>query len=409
VVHCYIEDITERLSLEAQLRQAQKMESIGQLAAGVAHDFNNMLTIIQGHSSSLLAKPTLPPEVVDSVQAVYFAAERAAGLTRQLLMFSRKNVMQSELLDLQKVVGNMSKMLERLLGETIALEFKPAVENSFVQGDGGMIEQVVMNLSLNARDAMPRGGRLTIGIETVDLDAVFIETHPQAHAGRFVRLRVTDNGIGMDSATLSRIFEPFFTTKDIGKGTGLGLATVYGIVKQHEGWVEVNSEPGKGSTFDVFFPASDKVPDFVEEAVAAAPVAGGSETILIVEDEPVLRSMARDILEECGYRILEASSGREALDVWNQHAKEIDLLLTDMVMPDGVSGADLVEKLLASQPRLKIVFTSGYTADAVNQEMLTRTGASFLSKPYAQAELTKTVRDCLDKNSGNNGPATANH
>ena len=409
VVHCYIEDITERLSLEAQLRQAQKMESIGQLAAGVAHDFNNMLTIIQGHSSSLLAKPTLPPEVVDSVQAVYFAAERAAGLTRQLLMFSRKNVMQSELLDLQKVVGNMSKMLERLLGETIALEFQPAVENSFVHGDGGMIEQVVMNLSLNARDAMPRGGRLTIGIETVDLDAVFIETHPQAHAGRFVRLRVTDNGIGMDSATLSRIFEPFFTTKDIGKGTGLGLATVYGIVKQHEGWVEVNSEPGKGSTFDVFFPASDKVPDFVEEAVAAAPVAGGSETILIVEDEPVLRSMARDILEECGYRILEASSGREALDVWNQHAKEIDLLLTDMVMPDGVSGADLVEKLLASQPRLKIVFTSGYTADAVNQEMLTRTGASFLSKPYAQAELTKTVRDCLDKNSGNNGPATANH
>ena len=409
VVHCYIQDITERLSLEAQLRQAQKMESIGQLAAGVAHDFNNMLTIIQGHSSSLLAKPTLPPEVVDSVQAVYFAAERAAGLTRQLLMFSRKNVMQSELLDLQKVVGNMSKMLERLLGETIALEFKPAVENSFVQGDGGMIEQVVMNLSLNARDAMPRGGRLTIGIETVDLDAVFIETHPQAHAGRFVRLRVTDNGIGMDSATLGRIFEPFFTTKDIGKGTGLGLATVYGIVKQHEGWVEVNSEPGKGSTFDVFFPASDKVPDFVEEAVAAAPVAGGSETILIVEDEPVLRSMARDILEECGYRILEASSGREALDVWNQHAKEIDLLLTDMVMPDGISGADLVEKLLASQPRLKIVFTSGYTADAVNQEMLTRTGASFLSKPYAQAELTKTVRDCLDKNSGNNGPATANH
>ena len=409
VVHCYIEDITERLSLEAQLRQAQKMESIGQLAAGVAHDFNNMLTIIQGHSSSLLAKPTLPPEVVDSVQAVYFAAERAAGLTRQLLMFSRKNVMQSELLDLQKVVGNMSKMLERLLGETIALEFKPAVENSFVQGDGGMIEQVVMNLSLNARDAMPRGGRLTIGIETVDLDAVFIETHPQAHAGRFVRLRVTDNGIGMDSATLGRIFEPFFTTKDIGKGTGLGLATVYGIVKQHEGWVEVNSEPGKGSTFDVFFPASDKVPDFVEEAVAAAPVAGGSETILIVEDEPVLRSMARDILEECGYRILEASSGREALDVWNQHAKEIDLLLTDMVMPDGISGADLVEKLLASRPRLKIVFTSGYTADAVNQEMLTRTGASFLSKPYAQAELTKTVRDCLDKNSGNNGPATANH
>jgi len=408
VVHCYIEDITERLSLEAQLRQAQKMESIGQLAAGVAHDFNNMLTIIQGHSSSLLARPTLPPEVVDSVQAVYFAAERAAGLTRQLLMFSRKNVMQPELLDLQKVVGNMSKMLERLLGETITLEFQPAVENPFVQGDCGMIEQVVMNLSLNARDAMPRGGRLTIGVETMIIDAAFIETHPQAHAGRFVRLRVTDTGIGMDSATLGRIFEPFFTTKDIGKGTGLGLATVYGIIKQHEGWLEVNSEPGKGSTFDVFLPASDKVPAFAEEKASAAPVAGGSETILIVEDEPVLRSMARDILEECGYRILEASSGREALDVWNQRANEIDLLLTDMVMPDGVSGADLVVQLLAGQPRLKIVFTSGYTANEVNQKMLARTRASFLAKPYTHAELAKTVRDCLDQNNSNDAAAVDN-
>jgi signal transduction histidine kinase/ActR/RegA family two-component response regulator/HAMP domain-containing protein len=409
VVHCYVEDITERLSLEAQLRQAQKMESIGQLAAGVAHDFNNMLTIIQGHSSSLLARPALPPEVIDSVQAVYFAAERAAGLTRQLLMFSRKNVMQPELLDLQKIVGNMSKMLERLLGKTITLEFQPVVENSFVQCDCGMIEQVVMNLSLNARDAMPRGGRLTIGVETVDLDAVFIETHPQAHAGRFVRLRVTDTGTGMDSATMGRIFEPFFTTKDVGKGTGLGLATIYGIVKQHEGWLEVNSEPGKGSTFDVFLPASDKVPAFAqEEAASAAPVAGGSETILIVEDEPVLRSMARDILEECGYRILEASSGKEALDVWNQRANEIDLLLTDMMMPDGISGADLVERLLASRPRLKVVFTSGYTADEVNQKMLTRTRASFLAKPYTHAELAKTVRDCLDQNNSSDAAAVDN-
>jgi signal transduction histidine kinase/ActR/RegA family two-component response regulator/HAMP domain-containing protein len=409
VVHCYVEDITERLSLEAQLRQAQKMESIGQLAAGVAHDFNNMLTIIQGHSSSLLSKPVLPPEVIDSVQAVYFAAERAAGLTRQLLMFSRKNVMQPELLDLQKIVGNMSKMLERLLGETIALEFQTAAQNPFVQGDCGMIEQVVMNLSLNARDAMPRGGRLTIGVETVYIDTVFIETHPQAHTGLFVRLRVADNGIGMDSATMGRIFEPFFTTKDVGKGTGLGLATVYGIVKQHEGWLEVNSEPGKGSTFDVFLPASDKAPVVAdEEAASAAPVAGGSETILIVEDEPVLRSMARDILEECGYRILEASSGREALDVWNQRANEIDLLLTDMVMPDGISGVDLVERLLASQPRLKVVFTSGYTGNEVNQKMLARTRASFLAKPYTHAELAKTVRDCLDQNNSSNAAAVDN-
>jgi len=409
MVHCYVEDITERLSLEAQLRQAQKMESIGQLAAGVAHDFNNMLTIIQGHSSSLLSKPSLPPEVVDSVQAVYFAAERAAGLTRQLLMFSRKNVMQPQLLDLQKVVGNMSKMLERLLGETIALEFQRAAENAFVLGDSGMIEQVVMNLSLNARDAMPRGGRLIIGIEIVAIDPAFIETHPQARTGRFIRLRVTDNGIGMDSATLNRIFEPFFTTKDIGKGTGLGLATVYGIVKQHEGWVEVASESGKGSTFDVFLPASDKTPAFVEEEAAAnGPIAGGTETILIVEDEPILRSMARDILEECGYKILEASSGKEALDVWNHRADEIDLLLTDMVMPDGLSGADLVERLQNNQPGLKVVFTSGYTANEVNRKMLGRTRASFLAKPYTHAELARTVRDCLDQTNGKNGVTADN-
>jgi signal transduction histidine kinase/ActR/RegA family two-component response regulator/HAMP domain-containing protein len=406
VVHIYVEDTTERLSLEAQLRQAQKMESIGQLAAGVAHDFNNMLTIIQGHSSSLLSKPTLPSEVVDSVQAVYFAAERAAGLTRQLLMFSRKNVMQPELLDLPKVVGNMSKMLERLLGETIKLEFKPEGENPFVPGDCGMLEQVVMNLSLNARDAMPRGGRLTIGIEPATIDVAFLETHPQARLGRFVRLRVTDTGFGMDSATMSRIFEPFFTTKDVGKGTGLGLATVYGIVKQHDGWLEVTSEPGKGSTFDVFLPASDQVPAPTQEAAEAGPIVGGSETILIVEDEPVLRSMARDILEECGYKILEAASGKEALDLWKKRADEVDLLLTDMVMPDGISGADLVEKLQAGHPGLKVVFTSGYTANEVNEKMLGRTRASFLAKPYTHAELARTVRDCLDRN--NRGEAADN-
>jgi signal transduction histidine kinase/HAMP domain-containing protein/ActR/RegA family two-component response regulator len=402
VVHCYVEDITERLNLEEQLRQSQKMESVGQLAAGVAHDFNNMLTIIQGHSSSLLAKLTLPPEVLDSVQAVYFAAERAAGLTRQLLMFSRKNVMQPELLNLHEIVGNMSKMLQRLLGETIALEFQPPVENSFVQGDAGMIEQVVMNLSVNARDAMPRGGRLTIGVETVNLDTAYTETHPQARTGRFVRLRVSDTGTGMDSATLGRIFEPFFTTKDVGKGTGLGLATVYGIVKQHEGWVEANSEPGIGTMFDVFFPATDEVPTAAkEEKTFTSPVVtGGTETVLIVEDEPILREMARDILEECGYQIIEASSGKEALEVWNRHASKIDLLLTDMVMPGGVSGVDLAERLQASQPRLRIVFTSGYAANEVNREVLAKTSARFLPKPYTHDELAQTVRECLDNSDG---------
>src|SRR5476649_701645 len=258
VVHCYAEDITRRLSLEEQLRQSQKMESIGQLASGVAHDFNNMLTIIQGHSSSLLAKPSLPPEIADPVQAVFFAAERAARLTRQLLMFSRKNIMQPKPLDLREVVGNMGKMLERLIGENIVLDFHPPNKLPLVQGDSGMIEQVVMNLVVNARDAMPRGGTLTVSLMAMSVDTVFAETHPQARAGRFVRLRVSDTGCGMDAATLEHVFEPFFTTKEVGKGTGLGLATVYGIVKQHEGWVEVSSEPGKGSTFDVLFPAIGK-------------------------------------------------------------------------------------------------------------------------------------------------------
>ncbi|HTY87096.1 MAG TPA: ATP-binding protein [Candidatus Acidoferrum sp.] len=408
LIHCYIEDITDRLSLEAQLRQSQKMESVGQLAAGVAHDFNNMLTIIQGHTSSLLAKSRLPSAVADSIQAVYFAAERAAGLTRQLLMFSRKNVMQLHPLDLQQIVRDMTRMLKRILGETISLEFQSTAGNSYVRGDSGMLEQVIMNLSVNARDAMTNGGQLTISIETLDLDAVFAETHPQARPGCFVRLRVTDTGVGMTSETMTHIFEPFFTTKDVGQGTGLGLATVYGIVKQHEGWVEVSSEPGKGSTFDVYLPAAPPVPSVLPEKAVNGQVAGGTETILIVEDEPVLRDMARDILEECGYRILEAASGKDALDVWKRQPDRIDLLLTDMVMPEGMSGVDLATQLLATQPRLKVIFTSGYTANEVNQEMLARTRASFLSKPYTHAELAQTVRHCLDKKLGDK-PAPKHH
>ena len=398
VVHCYVDDITDRLNLEEQLRQSQKMESVGQLAAGVAHDFNNMLTIIQGHSSALLAKPTLPSNILDPLQAIYFAAERAAGLTRQLLMFSRKNVIQSDLLDLREVVSNMSRMLVRLLGETIQLECLPPPELPAMEGDTGMIEQVIMNLSVNARDAMPRGGKLTIDLDAVTIDDNHAKAHADARAGQFIRLRVADTGSGMDIPTLHRIFEPFFTTKEVGKGTGLGLATVYGIVKQHEGWIEVNSEPGKGSTFDVFFPASDKIiPPKTTQPVPAAAMTGGSETILIVEDEPVLREMARDILSEYGYHIFEACSGREALDTWQRKMNQIDLLLTDMVMPEGVSGADLAKQLRLNHPHLKVIFTSGYTTTEVKTDLLVKMHARFLQKPYTHADLAKTVRDCLDK------------
>lgn len=397
IVHCYVEDITNRLSLEEQLRQAQKMESIGQLAAGVAHDFNNMLTIIQGHSSSMLSKPNLPPQSFEALQAVFFAAERAAALTRQLLLFSRRNVLQARALNLREVVSHMTIMLQRLLGETIALEFNSLTSLPAIRGDSGMMEQIVMNLSVNARDAMPRGGKLTITLDSASIDEMYVQTHPDAQVGEFVRLEVADTGHGMDGATLKRIFEPFFTTKEVGKGTGLGLATVYGIVKQHKGWIEVTSEVGKGSTFTVYLPAtSEPVAPPKEGSDPMAFVRGGNETILVVEDEPILRDMAQVILEECGYQIFEAATGKEALDLWDKHSEKIDLLLTDMVMPDGMSGRELAETLLMRQPKLKVIFTSGYSMDDVNTEVLSKNNARFLQKPYTRTSLARAVRLTLD-------------
>ncbi len=398
VVHCYVQDITEQLSLEAQLRQAQKMESIGQLAAGVAHDFNNMLTVIQGHSGMMLSKPILPPELLDCAQAIYFAAERAAGLTRQLLMFSRRNVMRPQPLDLRAVVGNLSKMLQRVIGETVTLEFNPPTELPLVQADTGMIEQVILNLVVNARDAMPTGGTLTISTNPVELNAAYVQTNPEARLGASVCLRVSDTGCGMDAKTIAHMFEPFFTTKEVGKGTGLGLATVYGIVKQHDGWVEVSSEVGQGSTFNVFFPASGApVKALSPESPVASVVQGGQETILVVEDELVLREMAHLILQDCGYRVLEAGSGAEALQVWEQHSNSIDLVLTDMVMPGGMSGRDLAVKLRDHHPRLKIIFTSGYNVEDSNTDFFHRGGTTFLQKPYTRLDLAKAVRSALDQ------------
>ena len=407
VVHCYLEDITARLNLEAQLRQSQKMESIGQLAAGVAHDFNNMLTVIQGHAGMLLAKTDLPAAQLDCAQAIYFAAERAAGLTRQLLMFSRKNVMLPKPLDLRAVVGNLSKMLKRVLGETVTLEFNPPPELPLVQADTGMIEQVIMNLVVNARDAMAEGGTLTISTNPVEMNDDYVQTHAEARLGTFVCLRVSDTGCGMDAATMARIFEPFFTTKEVGKGTGLGLATVYGIVKQHEGWIEVSSEIGKGSIFKVFLPAnSEPVKAPPPKSALATPVRGGQETILVVEDEPVLRDMAHLILQDCGYRVLEAGCGAEALQVWEGNPGAIDLVLTDMVMPGGMSGRDLVVRLMASHPQLKIIFTSGYNVEESNTDFFRRGGAVFLQKPYSRVDLAQAVRESLDKQPGSPGGST---
>ena len=400
VVHCYGEDITARLNLEAQLLQSEKMKTFGQFAAGIAHDFNNMLTIIQGHASKLLTDDSLAPEMKESLTQVYSAGDRAAKLTRQLLLTSRKNVMQPRLLDLREVVGSTSKMLDRLVGETIELRFKSPQMLPLVHADQSMIEQVVMNLASNARDAMPNGGTLIVEISETFVGAEQMEIHPEAATGHFVKLEVTDTGCGMDEATRARIFEPFFTTKDIGKGTGLGLATVFNIARQHNGWVEVQSQPGCGSTFTVYLPANTEMLAEIQpaEQQIISPMVGGCETILIVEDEEMLRELAREILKDAGYQILEATSGREALEVWRQHGGKIDLLLTDMVMPEGVSGVELAERLVAETPQLKVIFMSGYTSDDVNPELLERTNGSFIQKPYGHADLIKVVRDCLDKN-----------
>jgi signal transduction histidine kinase/CheY-like chemotaxis protein/HAMP domain-containing protein len=397
-VHCYVEDTTERVSLEDQLRQAQKMESVGQLAAGVAHDFNNILTIIQGHSGLLMSRPNLSPAMTTSIQAVSFAAERAASLTRQLLMFSRKQEIQPKAMDLKEVVANMSKMLQRLIGETIELECQSPAQLPAIRGDTGMIEQVLMNLTVNARDAMPRGGQLLISTEPVRIDEQYARRHPDARPGDFVCLQVKDSGMGMDAATMKHIFEPFFTTKAAGKGTGLGLATVYGIVKQHSGWIEVASQAGQGTAFRIFFPVDTRPAEDQTEILApAAQLRGNGETILVVEDEPVLRDLAQLILQDCGYRVLQAASGVEALTVWQKSQGAIDLLLTDLVMPDGLSGKDLAESLTGYKPTLKVIFTSGYNVDDLGMEFVPSNRSHFLQKPYSRFTVAKAVRDCLNE------------
>jgi signal transduction histidine kinase/CheY-like chemotaxis protein len=409
VVHCYGEDVTTRLSLEAQLLQSEKMKTFGQFAAGIAHDFNNMLTIIQGHTGKLLENESLSPETRESLMQVYSAGDRAARLTRQLLLTSRKNVIQAKLLDLRDVVGNISQMLQRLVGETIELRFQSPQTLPLVNADPSMIEQVVMNLASNARDAMPNGGFLTIQISETFVSEVQAALQPEASPGQFVKLQVTDNGCGMDDATRARIFEPFFTTKDIGKGTGLGLATVFNIARQHGGWIEVHSALERGSTFTLFLPASSET---IAQSHPMPPpandvIVGGNETILVVEDEEMLREMACEILESSGYRILMASSGKQALEVWRQHRDQIDLVLSDMVMPEGMSGTDLAGQLVAENPSLKIVFMSGYTDHEMSPELLQHLNATFIAKPYGHVELARLIRQSLDRPACAAGLATS--
>jgi two-component system, cell cycle sensor histidine kinase and response regulator CckA len=389
-------DITERRQLEDQLRQAQKMESVGQLAGGVAHDFNNILTVIQGHAALLTSSTGLSPHQRNSLEQITLSADRAANLTRQLLTFSRKQMLQPRHLDLNEVVNHLAKMLQRMLGEDVALHLDFQRDLPTVLADQGMLEQILMNLAVNSRDAMPRGGQLIINTRLVHVDASEMPLHATGAPGAYIILSVGDTGGGIASEHLPHIFEPFYTTKDVGKGTGLGLATVYGIVQQHHGWITVDSEPNKGTIFQIFLPATNQAPDTVADAVYTLPSRVGRETILLVEDEPALRNLVKNILERSGYHVLEAESAFAALEVWADHHSGIDLLLTDMVMPDGMNGKELGQRLLIEKPELRIIYSSGYSPDVVGEDFIENEGQHFLQKPYHPRKLVDMVRLALD-------------
>jgi PAS domain S-box-containing protein len=389
-------DVTTQRRLEEQLRQSQKMEAIGQLAGGVAHDFNNILTVIHGHASLLLSCE-LEESASRSAQQISQAAERAAALTRQLLTFSRRQLIQPRKLDMNKIVGNMTDLLGRLLGEDVSLQLNYCQSPAMVEADVGMMEQVLLNLAVNARDAMPKGGKLSVRISIVDLNEAHVQHHPEARVGRFVCVSKTDTGCGIPPENLQRIFEPFFTTKEVGKGTGLGLATVYGIVKQHQGWIEVESTVGKGTTFRIYIPYVGSAQAETEKPTTQISIRGGTETILLVEDEKSVRELVSRVLKKYGYKILPASNGVEALETWNQHKDEISMLFTDLVMPDNMNGRELAEKLWAERPGLKVIFTSGYSTDIVGKDFKLEPELNYLQKPYQPQALALAVRRCLDE------------
>jgi PAS domain S-box-containing protein len=383
-------DVTYERQVEEQFRLSQKLEAIGQLAGGIAHDFNNILSVIKGHAELLEAAPS-PSAVRESADEISRAANKAAGLTRQLLLFSRRQPLQLTPADLNDIVSNMRRMLERILGEDIAVEFRYAAGALPVVVDTGMMDQVLLNLAVNSRDAMPRGGRLEIHTGSKAFADGAHGLPSTARPGTYACLTVIDSGAGIPAEVLPHVFEPFFTTKEVGKGTGLGLATVLGIVQQHDGWLDVRSQVGKGTTVHVFIPRA-AAPAGRAEPVRVSSMPGGEETILLVEDDVALRRLVRSILASLGYRVLEASSGRDALGVWTLHQQEIKLLLTDLVMPDGMSGLELARLLLGHNPELRVIYSSGYSPDIAGHEVALREGTNFLTKPYSPQALAETVR-----------------
>ena len=395
------QDVSERALLERQLRQAQKMEAIGQLAAGVAHDFNNILTVIQGHAGLMEQTMDSASPQAKSLGHISRAAARAATLIRQLLMFSRKQVMQFQHLNINDILRSTIKMLERLVGEHIQIEFRPQETLPAIHADNSMIEQIAMNLAVNARDAMPHGGKLAITTSLQTVHRPPTPMDPKPREGEFVCLTFRDTGFGMSAEILGRIFEPFFTTKPAGKGTGLGLATVFGIVQQHQGWLEVESQPNQGATFRIYFPASPHPAEKTDQSVNNV-LRNGRETVLVAEDEDALREVVVKVLRFQGYYVLEASSGPDALQVWEQAGRPVDLLLTDMVMPGGLMGSELAERLSSKCPRLKVIFTSGYSPGMAGRDTSLLEAQNFLSKPYSIGKLAQFVRECLDSTPAQN-------
>jgi CheY-like chemotaxis protein len=338
----------------------------------------------------------LSPKQLDFAEQIGAATQRAAALTRQLLLFSRKEILQLRDLDLNQSINDMTKMLRRTIGEDIQMQFKFAMQPLYIHADAGMMDQVLMNLTVNSRDAMPKGGRLVIETSAVEFDESVRGQSAQARPGSFVCLSVSDTGCGIPAENLPRIFEPFFTTKDVGKGTGLGLATVFGIVQQHNGWVNVYSEAGHGTTFRIYLPRLAGTVVQKTEQPMLAPLRGGSETILLAEDDAFLRASVRVILLQLGYHVIEAINGVEALEIWKQHREEIHLLLTDLVMPGGITGRDLAGRLLRENPKLKVIYASGYSAEAAGNDFPLEEGVNFLTKPFQTAKLAQALRQQLD-------------
>ncbi len=386
-------DVTQRRVLEDQLRQAQKMEAVGMLAGGIAHDFNNLLTIITGYSQLILNGLPAHDSNRAGIEQIMKAGERAAALTRQLLTFSRRQVLQPKVLEVNKLVGGLGAMLHRMIGEDVELRLVLAPDVGRVNADPGQIEQVIMNLAVNSRDAMPRGGALTIETSNVTLDEEYVRRHMAVRPGRYVLLAVSDNGAGMDAQTRAHLFEPFFTTKGQGRGTGLGLSIVFGIVKQSGGNIEIYSEPGRGTSVKVYLPRVDQGEVMEAEYPAATP--RGTETILLVEDEDMVRKLVRETLEREGYKLLDAAGPLEAQKIVHEYRGPIHLMITDVVMPK-LSGRELADRVSDARPEMKVLYMSGYTDNAVVASGVLNTQMAFLQKPFTPSALARKVRQVLE-------------